>query len=128
MWGNSTGSAGVYGVSPNDWGVYGNSTNGYALYGYSENGYGLYARTYTTTRSAGYFYNGGGSGTNRGTGVSGYTGSGSAAIPIQAAVGRMRAGEFSGPNGFIGAASESRGVGVLAINSGGWNGVVREQA
>ena len=119
MWGNSTGSAGVYGVGPNDWGVYGNSTNGYALYGYSENGYGLYARTYTTTRSAGYFYNGGGSGTNRGTGVSGYTGSGSTAFTHPSGGWWNAGGEFSGPNGLIGAASESSGVGVLAINSVG---------
>jgi hypothetical protein len=105
VWGNSTGSAGVYGVGPDDWGVYGNSTNGYALYGYSGNGYGLYARTYTTTRYAGYFYNGGGSGVNRGVGIAAFTGNGSSSDTHPGGQYYKAAGEFSGPVGIIAATS-----------------------
>ncbi|MBP7689262.1 MAG: hypothetical protein KA765_15200, partial [Thermoflexales bacterium] len=105
VWGNSTGSAGVYGTSPSDWGVYGSSPNGYALYGNSTDGYGLYARTYTTTRYAGYFYNGGGAGTNRGVGVAAFTGNGSSNDLHPGGSYYKAAGEFSGPDGILAATS-----------------------
>ena len=124
VWGNSTGSAGVYGTSPSDWGVYGSSPNGYGLYGNSDDGYGLYARTYTTTRYAGYFYNGGGSGVNRGVGIAAFTGSGSSSDTHPGGQYYKAAGEFSGPVGIIAATSpESSGGDAIHALAGSSSGL-----
>jgi hypothetical protein len=126
VYGNSPSWVGVYGNSDGNWGVYGSSStstgygvmgrsvDGTAVYGSSNDGYGVSGTTYTTTKYAGYFYNGGGSGTARGGGVAGFTGSGGTSDVS----GWWHAGgEFAGPNGVIGAASESNGVGVVAVNA-----------
>jgi len=136
---NGTGS-GVYGVSAgaSGYGVFGNvsgenasgvtgygtGTSSRGIYGIAtgSSGYGVYGTVISTGGYGGYFSNSGGSGTDRGISVAGFSGSGSSADTHPSGTSFYKAGgEFAGPNGVIGATSSdsSLGMGVLGIARSG---------
>jgi len=79
--------------------------SGTGVYGASTTGTGVEGSTASITSYAGYFYNGGGSGTSRGVGVAAFTGNGSSSDTHPGGMYYKAAGEFSGPVGIIGATS-----------------------
>jgi hypothetical protein len=83
--------------------------------------YGIYGVSGSPTGAAGYFTNTSGSGTfGRGWGVRTFTGSGIAGDLHPLSMFYPGAGEFAGPNGVIGSASNdsSDGYGVIGISAG----------
>lgn len=128
VYGYSPSWVGIYGSSGGNWGVYGTSSNanGYGVMGSNNDGIGVYGVSYTTTKYAGYFFNGGGSGSNRGVGIGAFTGGGSSSDVHPSGSYYKAAGEFSGPDGVLAATSAdaSSGDAVHAITtlsgSGQW--------
>jgi len=137
---NSGTGSGVYGVSAgaSGYGVFGNvsgenasgvtgygtGTNSRGIYGITtgSSGYGVYGTVISTGGYGGYFSNSSGSGTDRGVGVAGLSGSGSSADTHPSGTSFYKAGgEFAGPYGVIGAASSdsANGVGVLGVARSG---------
>jgi len=108
---------GIWGASNGNWGVYGNSVHGFGVMGTSDSSNGVYGVSYLTTGYSGYFSNPGGSGTDRGVSVAGFSGDGGVSYTHPSGTIWKAAGEFSGPNGLIGAASNDGGCGITAINS-----------
>jgi trimeric autotransporter adhesin len=115
--GYSPSQVGVWGHSDGNWGVYGESASGYGVMGQSDRSIGVYGRSDTTTGFGGYFSNSGGIGNSRGVAVGGFTGAGSISDTHPGGEYWKAAGEFSGPNGLIGAASDVGGIGVVALNA-----------
>lgn len=136
---------GVIGLAQGGWGigVFGRTvtTTGYATGGYFESNseygygvqglannssganYGVYGRSYSFDGYGGYFRNSAGPGTwDAGVAVLGLSASGSAEDANPGGWYYDAAGEFVGPNGVIGAASDDAidGYGVIGFAQGSW--------
>jgi hypothetical protein len=94
---------------------------GFGLNAYSASSHAVVGQTVSISGYGGYFSNSGGSGMNRGVAVAGFSGSGSSADTHPSGSLSKAGGEFAGPNGVIGAASNDGtfGFGVIGIARSG---------
>ncbi|BCM91102.1 hypothetical protein IAD21_02966 [Abditibacteriota bacterium] len=122
VYGSCANGKGIVGGSTGGTGVEGSSSTGSGVSGSSNTGGGITGATFSNAAFAGDFHNMDTSASQRGVAIRGLSAAGTESLIHPNGAFYAAAGEFSGPNGIIGAASYSSGYGVIGVAPSSGNG------